>query len=68
MWVGLSTILDRTIEFVGRVQKGLGGSRRDWKGLEGSLVGPGRIPGGSPEASLKKVDHYVTWWVPVLGG
>ena len=63
MCVCVSTILERRIELVGRVQKGLGGSRSVWKGLEVSLVGPGRIPGGSKDSGeLEKSrpsQHYL---------
>ena len=51
----VSTIFERRIELVGRVQKDLGRSRRVWKGLEGSWRvqegpgGSGRALGGSWE-------------------
>ena len=48
--VCVSNFFERRIELVARVQKSLGGSRRVWKGLEVSLVGPGRIPGGSKDS------------------
>ena len=50
MCVRVSTILERGIELVGKVQKGLGGSRRVWNSLEVSQVGPGRIPIGSKDS------------------
>ena len=68
MWVGGSRILDRTIELVGRVQKGPKKSGRVWKGL-GRVLG-GSLEGHGFQAGLKKVGHpgtrYPFWGVSLL--
>ena len=62
--MGLSRILDRTIELVGRVLEGPGGSQRVWK-VFGRVLG-GSLEGPRIQASLEKVGHPGTRWVPVL--